>query len=67
MGEYNKLKASSVATELLGQIEGCISMGVQIGISRDCGIHGLLALPSLTMPQTSPFPKKFWPSCLAPF
>ena len=42
---------------VLGQIAG-ISMGVQIGISRDCGIHRLLALLSLTMPQTSLLPKK---------
>ena len=32
---------------VLGQIAG-INMWVQIGISRDCGIHRLLALLSLT-------------------
>lgn len=46
-GWIQQVEGFKCGIRVLGQM-AALSMGVQIGISRDCGIHRLLALPSLT-------------------
>lgn len=46
-GWIQQVQGFKCGNRVLGQM-AALSMGVQIGISRDCGIHRLLALPSLT-------------------